>query len=82
MTGGSSPTLQGGAVTILNKEQVSEQEVKYTVQYESMLQGKVYETLQQTITMAKHKADDTAYWEITDVQGDIGYYTYEMIRMS
>lgn len=82
VTGGSSPTLQGGEVTLLNKEQVSEQEVKYTVQYESMLQGKVYETLQQTITMAKHRIDDAAYWEIIDVQGDVGYYTYEMIRMS
>lgn len=82
VTGGSSPALQGGEVTLLNKEEVSGQEVKYTVQYESMLQGKVYETLQQTITMAKQKADDAAYWEITDVQGDVGYYTYEMIRMS
>ena len=45
-----------------------------------MLQGKVYETLQQTITMTKSETDDTAYWEITDVQGDVGYYTYEMIK--
>lgn len=80
VTGGSSPTLQGGEVTILKKEQVSEKEIKYTVQYESMLQGKVYETLQQTITMTKSETDDTAYWEITDVQGDVGYYTYEMIK--
>lgn len=82
VTGGSSPTLRGGEVTILNKEEVSEKEIKYIVQYESMLQGKVYETLQQTITMANYKIDDTTYWEITDVQGDVGYYTYEMIRVN
>jgi len=79
VTGGSSPTLRGGKVTVLTKEEVSEQEINYIVAYESMLQGKVYETLQQTITMKKHTENDSSYWEIIDVQGEVGYYTYENI---
>ncbi len=82
VTGGSSPTLQGGKVTILKQEEISEQEVSYTVTYESLLQGEVYETLEQTITMIKHEENDKSYWEITNVEGDVGYYTYEHISKS
>ena len=82
VTGGSSPTLRGGKVTILKKEEISEQEISYTVTYESLLQGEVYETLEQTITMIKHEENAKSYWEITNVEGDVGYYTYEHISKS
>lgn len=45
-----------------------------------MLQGKVYETLEQTVTMKQYQVGDKLYWLISDVQGDIGYYTYEAVR--
>lgn len=72
VTGGSSPTLRGGQVVV---EQISNtaDQATYKLQLESMLQGKVYEKLEQVVTVSKIENR----WFITNVKGSDGYYTYE-----
>ncbi|MGL4344158.1 MAG: hypothetical protein ACRCTE_03095 [Cellulosilyticaceae bacterium] len=75
VTGGSSPTLRGGKVTI---EQIThtDEQVVYKIHLESMLQGKVYEALEQVVTLSK--VDNR--WAISSAEGAIGYYTYETLN--
>ncbi len=80
VTGGSSPSLSGGKVTIKNEEKVDEDTIHYTVQYESMLQGKVFETLEQEVEIKAHTVEGEKYWCINSVTGDVGYYTFENVR--
>lgn len=79
VTGGSSPSLRGGKVTVKNEEKVDDHTIRYTVQYESMLQGKVYETLEQVVELKAYEEEGTTYWCISKVTGDVGYYTYEKV---
>lgn len=79
VTGGSSPTLRGGKVSIKNKEKLDDQTMRYTVTYESMLQGKVYENLEQVIMMKAYEEEGKTYWCISKVTGDRDYYTYESV---
>lgn len=78
VTGGSSPSL-GGMVIIKNEEEINESTLRYTVQYESMLQGQVYEILEQVIEMKTYEAQDKIYWRISKVNGDVGYYTFNNV---
>lgn len=79
VTGGSSPSLKGGKVTIQKVEDLLNGEMRYTVTYESMLQGKVYETLEQVITMKPYKEENKTYYAITNVTGAVDYYTYASV---
>lgn len=79
VTGGSSPTLLHGKDTVTHIDKVSEDAYVYTIRYESMLQGQVYEILDQTVTVSKCREENTNYWCITKVIGDVGYYTFENV---
>ncbi|WP_054744091.1 hypothetical protein [Cellulosilyticum ruminicola] len=79
VTGGSSPSLKGGKITVQKAEDLLNGEMRYTVTYESMLQGKVYETLEQVITIKSYKEENKTYYAITNVTGAVDYYTYESI---
>lgn len=76
VTGGSSPTLRGGKVITTQIEKVDNQTIRYTVQYESMLQNEVYETLTQVITITHFDDDTTGHWLVTNVAGDVDFYSY------
>lgn len=79
ITGGSSPTLLHGKDTVMSIDKISEDEYVYTIQYESMLQGQVYEILKQTVNISRCREKHTNYWCITQVIGDVGYYTFESV---
>ena len=74
-TGGSSPSL-GDQLTIKQEQRVNDTTMLYTVGYESLLQGKVYETPEQKIEIKAYQMLTGTYWKISRVTGDVGYYTY------
>lgn len=74
-TGGSSPKLSD-QVMIKQEQKVNDTTVIYTVSYESLLQGKVYERLEQKIEIKAYETPIGTYWKISNVTGDTGYYTY------
>lgn len=75
VTGGSSPTLRGGKVKVEQLTNTADQ-VTYKIQLESMLQEKVYEKLEQIVTVSKIEGR----WCITKVSGADGYYNYENLK--
>lgn len=74
-TGGSSPKLSD-QVMIKQEQKVNDTTVIYTVSYESLLQGKVYERPEQKIEIKAYETPTGTYWKISNVTGDTGYYTY------
>lgn len=71
VTGGSSPSA--GKVTILDKKQQAEATLVYTLAVEEMLQGQVFETVKEQITIKKYTLEGNNYWLISEARGDLSY---------
>ena len=75
-TGGSSPNLSN-QVVIKQEQKVDDTTIIYTVGYESLLQGKIYERPEQKIEIKAYEPSIGTCWRISKVTGDTGYYTYD-----
>lgn len=73
VTGGSSPSL--GKLVSQQVEVVDEGHKIYTLQYDEILQGKVSGHIQQKVSVEHVDQNGKGFWLITDVEGDIGYYS-------
>lgn len=73
VTGGSSPSA--GKATILNKEQLDEGSIRYTIKIDEMLQGQISGEIIETLEMKKYEIKEDTYWLISSVKGDTGYYS-------
>ena len=73
VTGGSSPSV--GKATIVNEEQVDACTIRYVINIDEMLQGKVSGQITETIEVEKSELEGKTYWLITSVKGDAGYYS-------
>lgn len=73
VTGGSSPSA--GKATIIDKEQVDADTIRYVITIDEMLQGSVSGQITETIEVKKYELAGKTYWLITSTKGDTGYYS-------
>ena len=73
VTGGSSPSL--GKAIILEIKKVDDCTMSYTVQYDEILTGQLYNQFSQTITVQRQLGSDLDNWFVISVQPNDSYYS-------
>lgn len=71
VTGGSSPKI--GEKVKIEKQQILNNRIRYTIHLEEIAQGKVYSSLKQELVLEPYQLDGETYWHIIEVKGDLGY---------
>lgn len=73
VTGGSSPSL--GEASILSVKEVDENTFVYSLGYKEMLQGQVWNEMEQKVTISKEVTSESSHWLITNVENNQSYYS-------
>lgn len=73
VTGGSSPSL--GKAAVLETKKADDSTISYSVQYEELLSGAVYNQFIQTITVKRQTDTNPNSWLIAKVEGNNTYYS-------
>lgn len=73
VTGGSTPSA--GMATISKREEITKDEIRYSIKLDEMAQGKVIGQSNQIIEIKKQEIDGKVYYEIIKASGDLGYFT-------
>lgn len=73
VTGGSSPSL--GEATILETRKPDDHTVIYIIKYNEMLQGEIWNEIEQEITVSREPNESGIHWVITKVEDNNSYYS-------
>lgn len=73
VTGGSSPSL--GEATVLERKKLDDHTVSYKIKYNEMLQGKVWNEIEQKIIVEKQTDLEREKWVITKIENNNPYYS-------
>ncbi|MGL4338426.1 MAG: hypothetical protein ACRCST_16195 [Turicibacter sp.] len=73
VTGGSTPSLEEAAIT--STIAIHPHKYRYDVTFKERRGPNDYSTIQQTIIIEEYMINSSNYWLISDVTGDLDYYT-------